>query len=200
MILNLLIWHLLKEQLFGKIAYWQLFSCLNTLFEELTRCYVTSHWHQWVVHESIHDETVESPTPSCTLRIFYPSHFPHSAFSTLRILHTPHFPISPFSTLRKFYTQHSTYFTEPYSRYNFPHLSICSALKSTTENNEKLSSGSAGSLSRVYAQHYIGKGFLLWSKSKIKCVHYRWPRRNDKLCTRLFSRATNTSVLLNRGH
>ena len=110
---------------------------------------MTSHWQRWVVHESI-QETVESLTPSCTLRIFYPSHFPHSAFSTLRILHTPHFLHSSFSTLRKFYTQHSTYFTEPSSRYNFPHLSLCSALKSTTESNEKLSSGPVGSLSRIY--------------------------------------------------
>ena len=195
MIKKLLIWHLLKEQLFGKIAFWQPFSCLNTLFEALTRCYVTSHWQRWVVHESIQD-TVESPTPFSTLRIFYPSHFPHSAFSTLRILHTPHFLHSSFSTLHKFYTQHSTYFTEPSSRYNFPHLSLCSALKSTTESNEKLSSGPAGSLSRIYVQHYIGKGFVLWPSSKIKCVHCRWPRGNDKLCTRLFSRVTNTSVLI----
>ena len=79
---------------------------------------------------------MESPTPSCTLRIFYPSHFPHSAFSTLRILHSPHFLHSSFSTLRKFYTQHSTYFTEPSSRNNFPHLRICSPLKSTTETTK----------------------------------------------------------------
>ena len=139
---------------------------------------------------------MESPTPSCTLRIFYPSHFPHSAFSTLRILHSPHFLHSSFSTLRKFYTQHSTYFTEPSSRYNFPQFKYLFRSQIDHRNNEKLSSESVGSLSRIYAQHYIGKRFLLWSKNEIKCVHYRWPRRNDKLCTRLFSRATNTSVVI----
>ena len=118
---------------------------------------MTSHWQRWVVHESIQG-TVESPPPYCTLRICYPSHFLHSTFCTLLIFQPPHFLHSSFSTLRKFYTQHSTYFTEPSSRYNFPHLSPCSALKSTTENNEKLSSGPVGSLSRIHAQQAQKQG------------------------------------------
>ena len=55
---------------------------------------------------------------------------------THSVLYTPYFLPFAFSTLCIFYTQHSTYFTEPSSRYNFPHLSICSALKSTTETTK----------------------------------------------------------------
>ena len=74
-------------------------------------------------------------TPS----VLYTPYFLHFLFFTLCIFYTPHIAHSSFSTLRKFYTQHSTYFTEPSFRYKFPHLSFCPALKSTTENKEKLS-------------------------------------------------------------
>ena len=123
------------------------------------------------------------------------------AFSTLCIFYTPHFAQSSFSALLIFYSSqiqhsalhvfHRTLFSLQFSPFKYLFRS-----QIDHRNNEKLSSGSVGSLSRIYAQHYIGKGFLLWSKNEIKCVHYRWPRRNDKLCTRLFSRATNTSAVI----
>ena len=92
---KLLIWHLFKEKLIGKITFWQPFSCLNTLFEALTRCYVTSHWQRWVRHVSIPENIGISP-PSCTLRIFHirifqTPHFLHSSFYTLLIFGILHF-------------------------------------------------------------------------------------------------------------
>ena len=95
-------------------------------------------------------KTIGSPPPSCTLRIFYPSHFSHSALSTHR----------------KYYTLHSTYFTEPSSCYNFSIKVFVRLSKLPQKTKRSFLSGSVGGLPRVYAQHYFGRGFLFDPKPR----------------------------------
>ena len=129
----------------------------------------------------INPENNSHPPPCCTLCIFYPSHFTPS-----------HFPHSPFSTLIRFEIRHflhSSFLHSASSALRTPSISpnpllatifsikVCSALKLTTENEEKLSFRTCWESSsnlRSY-KHYIGKGFLSCPKSKIRCVHYSWP-------------------------
>ena len=104
---------------------------------------MTSNWQRCFAYETIPENNTVTPSLLCTPHfvpfVFSHSHFPHSALSTLLIFHTPVSRHSSQSALSKFYTPHFVYFTELSSRFNFRHLNLCSAPKSTTENKEKLS-------------------------------------------------------------
>ena len=142
---------------------------------------MTSHWQRWVVHESI-QETVESPPPYCTLRICYPFHFPHSSFSNLLIFCAPHFLHFANSTL-------STPRISPNPL--LATIFLILVFVPLSNRPHKTTKSFLQDLLEVFLEFTPNR-----PNSKVKCVHCRWPGRNDKLCTRLFSLATNTSVLI----
>ena len=103
---------------------------------------------------------------------FYTLHFLHSAFCTLLIFYTSQIL---HSALHVF---HRTLFSLQISPFKF--------LSRSQIDHRKQRKAFFQDLLEVLYIHYIAKGFLLCPKIKIKCMHCRWPGRNDKLCTRLF--------------
>ena len=122
----------------------------------------------------------------------------HSVFAILRIFHTPHFAHSSFSNLLIFCAPHFLHFAN--STLSTPRISpnpllatifLIKVFVPLSNRPHKTTKSFLQDLLEVFLEFTPNR-----LNSKVKCVHCRWPGRNDKLCTRLFSLATYTSVLI----